>query len=115
MRQAIFPVAAAALAAVAGPVWGQAADPGAEAGRAEFMSACAACHGEDAPGDGPTAALLNVDVPDLTRIAWRNEGVLDTGRLLLTSGRRAGPSAPGGPMPMFGGLRTSAHVQIEAA
>ena len=40
-----------------------------EAGRNEFMIACAGCHGETAKGDGPLAGLLNIDTPDLTTIA----------------------------------------------
>lgn len=40
-----------------------------EAGRQEFMVACAGCHGETAKGDGPLAGLLDVDTPDLTNLA----------------------------------------------
>ena len=35
---------------------------------------CAACHGAQAQGDGPVAATLSVLVPDLTRLAERNDG-----------------------------------------
>src|SRR5215467_6635716 len=40
-----------------------------------FRDYCAACHGQDAKGDGPAAAALNSKVPDLTTIAQRNGGV----------------------------------------
>jgi mono/diheme cytochrome c family protein len=39
-----------------------------------FRGSCAACHGEKADGNGPVAPLLNVPVPDLTRIATRRHG-----------------------------------------
>lgn len=45
-----------------------------QSGEELFMSFCAACHGESARGDGPVAATLNVRVPDLTRLAARNDG-----------------------------------------
>ena len=35
---------------------------------------CAACHGADAKGGGPTAAVLKISVPDLTLISRRNKG-----------------------------------------
>ena len=40
-----------------------------DVGRAEYMSACAGCHGEGATGDGPLAQVLNVAPPDLTNLA----------------------------------------------
>ena len=40
-----------------------------EAGRNEYMIACAGCHGETAMGDGPLAGLLNVETPSLTTLA----------------------------------------------
>jgi mono/diheme cytochrome c family protein len=90
-----------------------AADP-AEEGRALFEEACAACHGAAARGDGPTAALLEVPVPDLTRIAWRSGGVFDPGRVVRLIDGRQGLAAHGGPMPMFGGLLTGPAAVVEA-
>lgn len=43
-------------------------------GEAIYKVSCAACHGADARGTGPVAPLLNVPVPDLTRIAQRRGG-----------------------------------------
>lgn len=40
-----------------------------EAGRNEYMIACAGCHGETAMGDGPLAGLLNIETPSLTTLA----------------------------------------------
>jgi hypothetical protein len=35
---------------------------------------CASCHGEDGHGGGPVAPLIKIEVPDLTRIAYREGG-----------------------------------------
>jgi Cytochrome c len=39
---------------------------------------CASCHGVMARGDGPVAPLINIAVPDLTRIAARRGGEFPT-------------------------------------
>ena len=39
-----------------------------------YRAHCASCHGIEGRGDGPVAALMNVSVPDLTRIAVRKGG-----------------------------------------
>jgi len=40
-----------------------------------FRSNCAACHGLDGRGNGPVAKALRRDLPDLTRLSQRNDGV----------------------------------------
>lgn len=45
-----------------------------EVGRAEYMVACAGCHGESAKGDGPLAELLEISTPDLTSLAAEKGG-----------------------------------------
>ncbi|OOY18186.1 c-type cytochrome [Thioclava sp. DLFJ4-1] len=40
-----------------------------DAGREEYMVACAGCHGESAKGNGPLAGLLDIQTPDLTSLA----------------------------------------------
>lgn len=39
-----------------------------------FKSYCATCHGSDAKGKGPMAAVLKVPPPDLTTLSKRNNG-----------------------------------------
>jgi mono/diheme cytochrome c family protein len=39
-----------------------------------FQAHCAACHGENARGDGPLASALKTKVPDLTMLAKNNKG-----------------------------------------
>jgi mono/diheme cytochrome c family protein len=46
-----------------------------ESGEASFQRYCAACHGPNAVGDGPSAAALKERPADLTRIAARRGGV----------------------------------------
>ncbi|RDC71070.1 cytochrome c [Rhodovulum sp. 12E13] len=120
---------AAAVAALAGGAAAQQAGPsepagdpagyptgdptGPEAGRVAFLEACAGCHGREAGGDGPTAELLTVEVPDLTRFAARNAGTYDIARVIQTVDGRQGLAAHGGPMPMFGGLLTGPAAVVD--
>lgn len=46
-----------------------------EAGKREFERSCATCHGMDAKGNGPTAAVLNVKPTDLTQLSKQHGGV----------------------------------------
>jgi mono/diheme cytochrome c family protein len=39
-----------------------------------FKSYCATCHGSDAKGKGPMAAVLKVPPPDLTTLSRQNKG-----------------------------------------
>jgi mono/diheme cytochrome c family protein len=43
-------------------------------GQGLFKAYCVSCHGPNGTGDGPVAASLKVQVPDLTRIAARHGG-----------------------------------------
>ncbi len=80
-----YSVAAVALglALIAGPAFAedktpqeQAAErtPAWFAGRTEFQDHCAACHGMDAKGHGPVAALMTISLPDLTTLTLRHGG-----------------------------------------
>lgn len=40
-----------------------------------FRTYCATCHGVDGRGNGPVSKALKQEVPDLTRMALRNNGV----------------------------------------
>ncbi len=46
-----------------------------DAGKAAYLSSCAACHGVDAKGGGFVSAVLKTPAPDLTTLAKRNDGV----------------------------------------
>ena len=94
----IFPVLAAC--ALAAPALAQ--DDEFAAGREEYLSACAACHGENADGNGPIATMFTTPVPDLRKIAAQNEGVFPTLEVFMIVDGRTGIKAHGDPMPMFG-------------
>ena len=68
-------------ATIFGLAWSaQRADPSKERliasiqGPALYKTYCAACHGPEAKGDGPKAAMLKFPPPDLTRISARHGG-----------------------------------------
>ena len=46
-----------------------------DAGKDDYDSHCAACHGSSGVGEGPYARLLNVPIPNLTTLSKRNGGV----------------------------------------
>jgi cytochrome c len=46
-----------------------------DAGKSEFQSSCASCHGMDGKGKGPVSGQLKVPPSDLTVLARSNNGV----------------------------------------
>lgn len=96
MRFRSLAAAAAILLAGAGAV---AAD---EIGEAEYMNACASCHGEDGKGMGPLADLMTVEVPDLTTLASRNDGEFPMTDVIMITDGRTGVRGHGFPMPVWG-------------
>jgi hypothetical protein len=46
-----------------------------DAGKTEYLSSCAGCHGLDGKETGPLAPTLKIKPPDLTVIAKKNNGV----------------------------------------
>jgi mono/diheme cytochrome c family protein len=56
-------------------------DPITHTGKELYQQYCSACHGPEARGDGPVAATLKVEVPDLTLIARRNGGTFPRDRV----------------------------------
>lgn len=60
---------------------------------------CGSCHGAGGRGDGPVAATMKVEVPDLTRLARRPGGfpeeqlrrIIDGREVLAAHGRRSMP------------------------
>lgn len=96
------PVSAIAALALAALLAGGAAAQDVDAGRATFISYCAACHGTSARGDGPMAPILEVLPADLTRLAADNGGVFPWARAARRIDGRDPFLAHGGPMPIFG-------------
>lgn len=73
-------------------------------GRTLYLERCATCHGEDADGRGPMAALLTVPVPGLTGLAAGNGGDFPLLDVIAVIDGRVRPEGHGGPapMPVFG-------------
>ena len=77
------------------------------AGKAEYMAACAACHGEAADGNGPIATMFKTRVPDLRKIAAANDGVFPFLDVFHVVDGRTAVRAHGNPMPVFGNRYTA--------
>jgi len=95
--------ALAAAAALVVPGLAPAQQTGDPTAGAQFYALyCATCHGAQATGDGPTAELMTLQPPDLTRLAAANDGVFPTGRVVRQIDGRDPVLAHGSPMPVFG-------------
>lgn len=71
-------------------------------GRNIFESWCATCHGLDAKGFGPMAAILTLPPTDLTELTLQNGGEFPTARVVARIDGRDPLVAHGSPMPVFG-------------
>jgi mono/diheme cytochrome c family protein len=71
-------------------------------GEAEYMTACAVCHGESGRGGGPFAEVLSIAVPGLTGLAAANGGVFPVMQTLRVIDGRVPIAGHGGPMPVWG-------------
>ena len=67
-----------------------------------FRTHCASCHGTDARGAGPMAAVLREIPPDLTRFAARNGGVFPSERVYAIIDGRGVASHGDREMPIWG-------------
>ena len=74
-----------------------------QVGKARFAERCAVCHGANAKGDGPFAALLAKKPPDLTTLAARHQGSFPFDKVYDTVDGRSMPLAHGSrDMPIWG-------------
>lgn len=73
-----------------------------EAGKVDFMTYCANCHGTSGEGGGQLAKMLTVEVPNLTQIAKRNDGVFPFLEVAHIIDGRTGVRAHGSGMPVWG-------------
>jgi len=85
---------------LASPLAAQDADEGARL----YQQHCATCHGAEATGDGPMAAALILQPPDLTALAAGNDGVFPTARVARRIDGRDPLVSHGSPMPVYGGF-----------
>ena len=74
-----------------------------DAGKAEFLSSCASCHGADGKGKGPVSEQLKVAPADLTILAKTNNGVFPANAVYETIYGSKNVAAHGTPeMPIWG-------------
>jgi mono/diheme cytochrome c family protein len=80
-----------------------AADYVAMSGKELYARFCASCHGAEGRGDGPVAASLKVEVPDLTRVARRAGGMYPRDAVLrIIDGRHILGAHGARTMPVWG-------------
>ena len=90
------------LAVIGGAAAAQEIDAEPETGREYFASYCAACHGQDATGNGPMAEIVAIRTPDLTGLSARNGGTFPVAEVAAQIDGRNPVLAHGGQMPLFG-------------
>jgi len=86
-----------------------------DAGRAEYINACAGCHGASGKGDGPLAGLLNIHTPDLTTLAANNDGAFPFEYTLWMVDGRKIIRAHGEDMPVWGDRYMASARSMEAS
>lgn len=106
MRQVLLGIALLA------PLPGHAQD--AARGAALYHRHCATCHGIDAAGQGPMAAVLTLQPADLTALRTGNGGVFPIIRVVTRIDGRDPLVSHGSPMPLFGQLYERQDTMIRA-
>lgn len=89
----------------ASPVWSQSGVPDnvLAAGRADFMTYCATCHGRTGIGNGPVAKQLVTQPADLTVLKKSNGGTFPEERIHMTiDGRKIVMGHGSRDMPIWG-------------
>ena len=80
--------------------------------KAEYLSSCANCHGEDGKGKGPFSDKLKTAPPDLTTLAKKNKGVFPVVAVYRSiDGRNLVESHDIREMPIWGCRHTPSAVQ----
>jgi mono/diheme cytochrome c family protein len=78
-------------------------DPPSPDGKQLYYRFCAACHGEQAKGDGPVASHFKIAPPDLTQLAKRHGGTYPADDVRKIIDGRSGQGAHGArQMPVWG-------------
>jgi hypothetical protein len=89
--------------------WGWAEEV--DAGKAEYLSSCAMCHGADGKGKGPLSSKLRTKPADLTAFAKKNNGVFPLSAVYeAIDGRNATGSHDAREMPIWGCRRTPSPI-----
>ena len=91
-----------ALLGLAAPLAAQETDVSLMEGQLIYQTYCATCHGVDLQGNGPMAATLILQPPDLTGLTARNDGVFPMTRVIMRIDGREPLVSHGSPMPVYG-------------
>jgi mono/diheme cytochrome c family protein len=75
---------------------------------------CAVCHGIEATGAGPMAAVLTLQPADLTVLSRGNKGVFPMIRVVMRIDGRDPLVSHGSPMPLFGQLYERQDTMVKA-
>lgn len=73
-----------------------------DVGEAEYMNACATCHGAAGQGQGPMAEYMNVPIPGLRSLTKDNDGVFPMLKVIHIIDGRTGVRGHGSDMPVWG-------------
>jgi mono/diheme cytochrome c family protein len=89
------------------PGWAEEVD----AGKVEYLTSCAPCHGTDGKGKGPLSSKLKAKPADLTTFAKKNNGVFPLGAVYeAIDGRNVTGSHDAREMPIWGCRHTPSSV-----
>lgn len=108
-----YPIAAIALFLAMVPP-GAATAQNAQTGASLFVQYCATCHGREATGQGPMAAVLLVQPTDLTRLSAGNGGVFPAERVVKRIDGRDPLVSHGSPMPVYGSFFEGQDASMKA-
>jgi cytochrome c len=82
-----------------------------DAGKAEYLTSCAPCHGADGKGTGPLSSRLKTKPGDLTTFAKKNNGVFPLSAVYeAIDGRNATGSHDSREMAIWGCRHTSSPI-----
>ena len=96
-------IAAGVFAAAIGTAGAAQTDAPADAGKREYDTNCAGCHGAKGRGDGPQAKDLKVKPADLAHLARNNGGVFPINRVYdIVDGRKEVKAHGQRDMPVWG-------------
>jgi mono/diheme cytochrome c family protein len=90
------------------PGWAEEVDA---AGKAEYLTSCAPCHGTDGKGTGPLSSRLKTKPADLTPFAKKNNGVFPLSAVYeAIDGRNATGPHDSREMPIWGCRHTPSAI-----
>lgn len=76
------------------------------------MNNCSSCHGASGAGDGELSRFLNVEIPSLTTLAERNDGVYPLLEVIHIIDGRSGLGPHGTLMPVWGNRFKASSVEL---